>query len=105
MEDSFIRVKSSRVRRKYRCKQMMTPNLHRRGRVEIMADVLNAAVDGARGTPIMFKANLNFAQRKKYLTEAINAGLMAVKVNSPLVYITTEKGHEWLKNYRQLSMA
>jgi len=82
---------------------VITPNLRRRGRVEILADVLNAAVDGARGTPIMFKANLNFDLRKKYLTEALNAGLIAVRVNSPLVYVTTEKGHEWLKNYRKLS--
>jgi len=85
-------------------KHMMPPDLHRRGRVEIMADVLNAAVDGARGTPIMCKANLNFALRNKYLAEAINAGLLSVKVNSPLIYITTDKGHEWLKNYRQLLM-
>jgi predicted transcriptional regulator len=84
---------------------MMIPNLHRRGRVDVMADVLNAAIDGARGTPIMYKANLNFAMRNKYLTEAINAGLMTVKVNSPLIYITTDKGHEWLKKYRQLAIA
>jgi predicted transcriptional regulator len=78
------------------------PNWQRRGRVEILADILKAAVDGARGTHIMYKANLNFAQRQKYLTEALNAGLIGVRVNSPLVYMTTEKGHEWLKNYRKL---
>jgi predicted transcriptional regulator len=50
----------------------------------------------------MYKANINFAQRKRYLTEALNAGLIGVKVRSPLVYVTTEKGHEWLKNYRKL---
>ena len=77
-------------------------NWQRRGRVEILADILRAAVDGARGTHIMYKANLNFFQRKKYLTEALNAGLIGVRVNSPLVYVTTEKGHDWLKNYRKL---
>jgi len=81
---------------------MTTPDWRRRGRVEIFADILTAAVDGARGTHIMYKANINFAQRKRYLTEALNAGLIGVKVRSPLVYLTTEKGHEWLKNYRKL---
>jgi len=81
---------------------MTTPNWRRRGRVEILADILTATVDGARGTHIMYKANINFAQRKRYLTEALNAGLIGVKVRSPLVYLTTEKGHEWLKNYRKL---
>jgi predicted transcriptional regulator len=79
-----------------------TSNWKRRGRVEILANILKASVEGARGTHIMYKANLNFAQRKRYLTEALNAGLIGVRVNSPLVYATTEKGHEWLKNYRKL---
>lgn len=50
----------------------------------------------------MYRANLNFAQRKKYLTEALNSGLVEVRVRSPLVYVTTEKGHEWLRNYKKL---
>jgi predicted transcriptional regulator len=77
-------------------------NRHRRGRVEILADVLNAATGGDRSTHIMYKANLNFHQRKKYLTEAINSGLVGVRVNPPLMYVTTEKGHKWLNDYRKL---
>jgi predicted transcriptional regulator len=77
-------------------------NWRRRGKVEILADVLNAAMGGARSTHIMCKANLNFHQRKKYLTEAINSGLIGVRVNSPLIYVTTEKGHKWLEDYRKL---
>jgi len=77
-------------------------NWRRRGKVEILADVLNAARDGARSTHIMYRANLNFHQRKKYLTEAINSGLVGVRVNSPLMYVTTEKGHKWLDDYRKL---
>ena len=82
--------------------RVITPKWQRRGRVEILADILAASVNGVRGTHIMYKANLNFAQRKRYMTEALNAGLIGVRVNSPLVYATTEKGHEWLKNYRKL---
>ena len=82
--------------------RMVNLNWQRRGRVEILADILAASVEGVRGTHIMYKANLNFAQRKRYLTEALNAGLIGVRVNSPLVYATTEKGHDWLKNYRKL---
>ena len=81
---------------------METSNWKRRGRVEILANILKVAMEGARGTHIMYKANLNFAQCKRYLTEALNAGLIGVRVNSPLVYATTEKGHDWLKNYRKL---
>lgn len=78
------------------------PSPRRRGRVEILADILSAAIDGARGTHIMYRANINFAQRKKYLAEALSAGLIEVRVRSPLVYVTTEKGHEWLRAYRKL---
>ena len=85
-----------------RVKRVETSNWKRRGRVEILANILKVAMEGARGTHIMYKANLNFAQRKRYLTEALNAGLIGVRVNSPLVYATTEKGHDWLKNYRKL---
>jgi predicted transcriptional regulator len=77
-------------------------NWRRRGKVEILADVLTAARGGARSTHIMYKANLNFHQRKKYLTEAINSGLVGIRVNSPLMYVTTEKGHKWLDDYRKL---
>jgi len=79
-----------------------TTNWRRRGRVEILADVLKATMDGARGTHIMYKANLNFHQRKKYLTEALNTGLIEVTVRSPPVYVVTEKGQKWLKDYRKL---
>jgi predicted transcriptional regulator len=75
---------------------------HRRGKVDILADVLNAARDGARSTHIMYKANLNFHQRKKYLAGAINSGLIGVRVNPPLMYVTTEKGYKWLEEYRKL---
>jgi len=95
------RVKCPWVQLKYG-KRVVTSNWKRRGRVEILADILKAAVNGARGTHIMYKANLNFAQRSKYLTEALNAGLIGVRVRSPLVYVTTQEGHEWLKNYRKL---
>ena len=76
----------------------------RRSRYEIIAEILSVARDGARPTRIMYKSNLSFERRGRYLSCLLGAGLIGIKMNSPLVYKTTELGNEWLKNYRKVQL-
>lgn len=81
-----------------------TSTIKRRSRYEIIADILSVARGGARPTRIMYKSNLSFERKKRYLNRLLDAGLIAVEVKSPLVYKTTELGDEWLGNYRKVKL-
>lgn len=72
----------------------------RRGRVEIMVDILSVARGGARKTEIVYKANLNFARLERYIPFLEERGLMA---NSGSVYKTTKKGEEFLRGYEKMA--
>ncbi len=72
----------------------------RRGKLEIMVDVLSTAREGARKTEIVYKANLNFNRAEKYLPFLKEKGLME---NSGPVYKTTEKGKEFLRGYQKMT--
>ena len=75
----------------------------RRGRVEIMMDILDEAFAGVNKTGIVYGANLNFNMAERYLALLINRGLL-VKLNGERgdVYRITEQGREILKNYKQI---
>ena len=71
----------------------------RRGRVEIMMDILDQALTGANKTKIMYRANLNFSRFERYFRELSKKGLIEV-VDDPdasVVYRTTERGKELLR--------
>ena len=71
----------------------------RRGRVEIMMDILDQALKGANKTKIMYRANLNFSRFERYFREMSKKGLIEV-VDDPaasIVYRTTERGGELLR--------
>lgn len=76
----------------------------RRGRYDIIAEILSVTRDGARPTRIMYKSNLDFRQKERYLSRLLGAGLIRIRTNSPLVYETTELGVEWLKRYRKIAL-
>ena len=71
----------------------------RRGRIEIMVDILSVARSGARKTEIVYKANLNFTRVERYIPFLEERGLME---NSGSIYKTTEKGGEFLREYHKL---
>jgi len=73
----------------------------RRDRISILVDVLDAIGDGARKTHIVYKANLNFESCRKYLSAMRNAGLVDIRVGSPMTWAITEKGRTFLKKYRE----
>ena len=67
--------------------------------MEILADILVAARNGARKTRIMQEANLSHDLLNKYLTEAVdNAFLQSNNFGFEL----TEKGQRFLEQYDQL---
>jgi len=74
----------------------------RRGRLGIMAEILDAAVDGNLKTRIMYTANVNFVQFNEYLKCLLEARLMrTVRRGGRTVYETTEKGKLLLRRFNE----
>jgi predicted transcriptional regulator len=73
-----------------------------RDRIEIIADILNIAKDGARKTQIMYKGNLSYKLLTRYLEVVIGSGLVFFGENSN-VYRLTEKGLTFLRNFEDYS--
>ena len=68
--------------------------------MEVIADILTKALNGAKKTRIMYRANLNFLRANRYLSELLERGLI-VEEDDPnggsVYYRTTERGKELLK--------
>jgi predicted transcriptional regulator len=74
-----------------------------RGKIEIMADILNVSTSGIRKTHIMYKANLSYDQVNLYLAELIDRGFLAKDVTDEgVIYRTTESGRELLDSYNRM---
>ena len=71
----------------------------RRNRLDIIADILNAAKMGLRKTRIVYSTNLNFKLANKYLPLLTENGLLEVIDRD---YITTSQGIEFLENYSKI---
>jgi predicted transcriptional regulator len=71
----------------------------RRGKLEIMKDILSTAREGVRKTEMVYRANLNFNRAERYIPFLEERGLMEY---SGSVYKTTEKGEEFLREYRMI---
>ena len=76
----------------------------RRDRLEVVADILTEALNGANKTRIMYRANLNFVRFKRYFSELLDRGLI-VEVDNPgsggVLYKTTEEGRALLAVLRK----
>jgi predicted transcriptional regulator len=72
----------------------------KRGRLEIMAEILLFCDQQKAKTKIMYKTNLNYTQLKKHLRSLTSKGLLATKTNK---YFTTQKGHRFLEVFTQLN--
>jgi len=70
----------------------------KRSDIEISAAILKVALNGAKKSHIIYKANLNFKIGKKYLDRLITSGLIKGPNNRSKGFWTTEKGVEYL-NY------
>jgi len=74
----------------------------RRSSVEVIADILYAARNGARKTRIVYGANINFKLLNNYLKRLERSGLIAVDSENNAIIKTTEKGLEYLRQYNSL---
>ena len=68
-----------------------------RNRLEIIADVLAVAKEGAGKTQIMYGANLSYALLTRYLTDVIDIGLVRMEAGN--TYELTEKGSNFLQEF------
>ena len=74
--------------------------LNKRNSMDIIAEILKVAHDGAKKTHIVYKANLNFKVLEEYLEKMIDSGLVTILKEKRNLIKTTEKGVTYLKNYR-----
>ncbi|KXA96882.1 hypothetical protein AKJ38_02385 [candidate division MSBL1 archaeon SCGC-AAA259I14] len=74
----------------------------RRTRMDVYADVLESVRDASRKTHIVYEANLNFKRCKKYLNKLKENGLVEVQSQSPLAWVITEKGKDFLEEYNKI---
>jgi predicted transcriptional regulator len=74
----------------------------RRSRIEIIAEILRIAKGGARKTRIVYGANINFRLLDEYLKKLERAGLIVEETGKNSIIRTTEKGIEYLRQYKNL---
>ena len=74
-----------------------------RSRLDIAAEILNAATDGTLKTKIMYLASLSFDQLNEYLKLLDDSGLLEYDTKKRQ-YKTTIKGHEFLAKYGKVKI-
>ena len=70
---------------------------HRRGRHDIVMEILKIARNGAKKTNIMYKARLSYSQLEKYLNALRKEGFITEESG---VWKTTERGLDVMKACR-----
>ena len=78
-----------------------------RSRIDIIADILDAADEGVRKTHIMYRCNLSFKQLETYLDLLLNRGLLKTvpeggKNSYARSFEITDKGQILLQAYQSL---
>jgi predicted transcriptional regulator len=71
----------------------------RRGKLNIIVDILTVCKDGALKTEIVYMANLNFKRVDRYIPFLENRHLLE---HSGTIYKTTDKGEELLDDYYRM---
>jgi predicted transcriptional regulator len=75
-----------------------------RGRLDIIADILQVARGNAKKTQIMYQANLSYKVLQRYLRDVVEASLLSFEKEEQH-YVLTEKGLEFLQTYKDYSKA
>ena len=73
-----------------------------RGRLDIIAAILNVASRNAKKTQIMYQANLSYRVMQRYLAEIAGAQLINFE-DEKQCYSLTDKGREFLEAYTKYS--
>src|SRR2546426_11403494 len=77
-------------------------DLKYRSRTDIIAMILQAAINGATQTTIMYGAYLSYAQVKEYLSFLMEKDLIRYEEGSA-IYKLTQKGEQLLHVYEDIS--
>jgi predicted transcriptional regulator len=78
-------------------------NENNRGKIEIMADIVDLCKAGIRKTHIMYKGNLSYEQINRYLYELLEKELITQNLDDGvLTYRATEKGRSFLQYYQMM---
>jgi len=82
----------------------------RRSRLDIIAGILDAAINGAVKTRIMYRVNVNFVQFNEYVKCLVDAKLInTLKRGKRTIYETTGKGklllHRFMEAEKMLNRA
>lgn len=72
----------------------------RRGKLDIIAEILLYCDQQRTRTSIMYNTNLNYSQLKGHLQSLLAQGLLAKHANK---YVTTAKGRRFLELFAQLN--
>jgi predicted transcriptional regulator len=73
-----------------------------RNRIDIIAELLDAAHGGTTKTKMMYKAMLSYGQLKEYL-EMLRENDLIVYDDAAKRLTTTDKGHQLMNTYEDLS--
>jgi len=78
-------------------------NENNRGKIQIMADIVDLCKSGIRKTHIMYKGNLSYEQINRYLYELLEKELITQNLDDGvLTYRATEKGRTFLQYYNMM---
>jgi len=72
-----------------------------RDRLQIVADILSIAKNGAKKTRIMYQASLSYKLLCRYLKEVSDAGLVSFEKEER--YVLTARGKEFLSRHEKYS--
>ena len=75
----------------------------KRNDLEICANVLDVAREGAKKSHIVYQANLNFKVVNTYLGHLQEMGLISSSPSNVRLFKTTSKGLEYLNQYARLA--
>jgi len=73
-----------------------------RNKIEIVADILKVAEEGAKKTHIIYQGNLSFKLATAYLKAVLKAGLLVFS-REHRFYMPTEKGRMFLARFNKYS--
>jgi len=77
---------------------------NKRDYVSILSDVVSACNEGRGVTHIMMASGLNYAQVRKYISDAISRDFIrVVSAHDRSMYLATSKGLEFIKGVRELN--
>jgi len=83
-------------------------SLLHRSRIDIIANILQAANEGAKKTHIMYQCNLSFRQLHAYLDFLVDMGFLELVTSKTenqsesLLFETTSKGKTFVQAYHNL---